>query len=359
VTQLWRSGTVSAALIAVAMNAVATSVGATVETGAGAQALLYQPGAREHGLGGAGVADTEGRAIGYFNPAVIASRSGMPVEGMMPSASPPRAGMTYYRPNQQSGFSAPQHYAHFTVVVDSTTIFDMFRQGTGAASITYLESALTAWSGHTLIIGGSYATPVREDLSVGLTAKYIQESGSEQASIAVALDVGVIWRAATTFVLGAALRNLGPNMLYADDLSAPLPLAFSVGAQWTALALSEHTVNVVGDMYKPLLRRDTSRWYLSPLLGWGDDSFGEEMREVVLRTGVEYAFAKRVMLRCGLERHRGLDRTRITVGAGVLLPIAKDRRQELGIDIGSSYNVGSSESDYSNGRIITSVSFAF
>ena len=104
---------------------------------------------------------------------------------------------------------------------DLVTTTEVSPEGTGA---NFSPSFFT--------FGGSYAKTFDNKVSVGVTAKFVNESISNAASRGFALDAGVQYFAGTDdrFKLGICLRNVGSKMRYTGEgltQNLPAPVASS------------------------------------------------------------------------------------------------------------------------------------
>lgn len=259
-------------------------------------------------MGGAGTASAQETSATWYNPALIAAIPQMPVFGA-----------TYYQPQFREGYNPPDYYSHVTVAVDSSVFFDWLR-GRASATIMVLETARGPISGSMSGIGAGYGTCITPRIAAGISGTWVIDSGSQQATWSFAFDAGILWRATQNLNLGAALRNLGPTMDYGTAIPAELPVRAAVGMRWRILDETPHTFVLATDLTKSLVREPGGRWYLSPFLGWSDEPLRDEIRQIDLSTGVEYAYFQTLFVRTGLFHDQDGNRTRITWGLGLRIP---------------------------------------
>jgi hypothetical protein len=220
----------------------------------------------------------------------------------------------------------------------------------------------------------TYSRLLTENLSLGITGRYIHSNllGSYSGNSitdtkpgnSVAADIGVYYTKqlkgakTNTLSLAAAISNIGAKLTYSgDDNKDFLPTNLRLGGAFTTeidpynsftfiLDLNKlmvpsppvyQTVNgeiqtdpVTGD---PIILKgkDPNRSLLSGMFGsFSDapDGFSEEIKEVILNTGIEYWYNKTFAGRVGYfneSRMKG-NRKYLTVGVGF-------RKERFGIDV--------------------------
>jgi hypothetical protein len=77
----------------------------------------------------------------------------------------------------------------------------------------------------------AYGERIMDSLSLGATAKLIEEKISDASARAYAADVGILYKPVPKFSLGAVVANLGSGIKFVDQ-SDPLPLAGRLGATY-------------------------------------------------------------------------------------------------------------------------------
>ncbi len=133
----------------------------------------------------------------------------------------------------------------------------------------------------------SYGGSVLDKLKGGVSAKFIyshlslQGAGAEKGAgtaTGVGLDFGILWNISKRFDLGAAVTNIGPDISYIDAAqSDPLPRNLAIGIK-TNLLSSEysHAIFTV-EVNKSLVGIN--------------DGFSEELKQLVINGGFEYAYS--------------------------------------------------------------------
>lgn len=270
--------------------------------------LLLAPDSRAGGIGesGGGLADN-GAAI-FWNPAGLAFLNG--------------AEVSITHSNWLPQFNLDLFY-------DYLTYRQYFEEvnGTVSASITYMnfgEFIRTNSSGPTPIetftsfdaaLTLGYATKVSNDWGLGFNFRLIHsklsdkstehETGSGVAT-SVSFDVAAMWRPehlelpfigdmGNKVSIGANLSNLGPKIYYIDQEQAdPIPTNFRLGMAFKLYEDEYNSFTYTLDFSKLLVDRsadstkDRKSFYESVFTAWGDESFSNELRDIVTSMGVEY-----------------------------------------------------------------------
>ncbi|SHN22104.1 hypothetical protein SAMN04488057_11194 [Cyclobacterium lianum] len=217
-----------------------------------------------------------------------------------------------------------------------------------------------------IAIGGTYSRKLSDNLSLGISARFIHSNLSGNLSsaggnesrpgVSVGTDVGVYHSSEiilsdkeANFSWGINLSNIGPKITYnsAEDLDY-LPTNLRLG---TALSIPMDEMNTITfalDLNKMMVPtppvyevdengqlvldpntnqpniaagRDPSRPLLSGMFGSffdAPDGFGEEMREVMIAFGTEYSYDEKFAVRAGYfyENPNKGGRRYFTMGVG-------------------------------------------
>ncbi len=368
---------------AFAAGLLATPVQATNESQAAVLGLLYTPGGREYSMGGAGTAGAQGPSSGYYNPSLLSWQA------RDDATYPYAVGSTYYKILESFGLN-DMYYMYFPVV------FHVPDWGEFSVNVTYLSlgeqertdeqgNSLGTFQTYTVAIGATYSSMISRDASAGVTIKWFYDhladagAGNERGKPVgqgFALDAGVAYNPWRNVMLGAALRNYGPNVQYIDaNQASPTPVNFNLGGSWKFIDSEYNDVTFATDIYKPLVQ-DSDNWYLAPILGWVDEdvyniktveqpdgtteeieeksTLREESRQVDLRLGLEYAYAEYVALRTGYFRDWDGVREWLTFGAGFQLPISSAR---IGVDFAYVHSL--TDDDPNDGQQVYTVAITF
>ncbi|MEW6413347.1 MAG: PorV/PorQ family protein [Candidatus Zixiibacteriota bacterium] len=172
---------------------------------------------------------------------------------------------------------------------------------------------LGTFDSYDMALTGSYGTSLTKKLKGGISAKFLysrladQGAGTEQGegtASGFAIDMGLLYHWSSRLSLGLAVTNLGPDMAYIDAAqSDPLPRNFAVGVAYKLLE---------SDYYHLLLTSEVNK----SLVGV-DDSFREELKQLVLNGGAEFLYANLLALRGGYIFDEEGDIKTATVGVGL------------------------------------------
>lgn len=222
------------------------------------RSLDIQPGARQNGMGAAGVAlvdDASGMT--WWNPAGLGF------------AEKPAVQLTYAQLVPGLATDVTYNYAAYVQPLEGWGAF-----GVGIVFLNYGESMEVGTGGEERGTFGSnefspalfYGTRLLPDLAVGASIKYIRiqlaPSALEGVGQTFGMDVGGLYRVPAAHLrLGATLQNLGPSVTFInEDESSPLSRNLRAGLAWDAFARSGFSSTVAADFYQSLVT-DTWRTY--------------------------------------------------------------------------------------------------
>jgi ligand-binding sensor domain-containing protein len=184
-----------------------------------------------------------------------------------------------------------------------------------------------AWEG---VFGVSYGFPVKEDLSVGLNAKYIcsvLESSSGGWGQTFAIDAGILKRNLfiDRFDVGFMLQNMGPSIYYMTPEEAdPIPFSLRLGLAYKPVQTPFHELTLVADAYREVAKNYYDKkpdpfWVAlwTDMLNDTSSSFKEEWQEINVSLGAEYMYADFMALRLGFLGDYLGERFELTMGLGV------------------------------------------
>jgi len=171
-----------------------------------------------------------------------------------------------------------------------------------------------------------YATKLSSDWGLGFNFRLIhsrlsdQPTAEEQGSgvaTSISFDIAAMWRP-ETFVLplidediggnlsiGINLSNLGPKIYYIDQAQAdPIPTNFRLGFAYKVIDDEFNSLIYTLDFSKLLVNRsvkevqvsadsvktvtESDEWYQAIFTAWGNESFSNELRDIVTSMGLEY-----------------------------------------------------------------------
>ena len=220
------------------------------------RSLDIQPGARQNGMGAAGVALAEdATGVTWWNPAGLGFVQKSAVE------------ITYAKLVPGLADDVSYNYATFVKPLQGWGAF-----GIGLVFLSYGTSEGTDGSGQSTGTFTSnevspalyYGARILPDLSVGASLKYIriQLAPNSQSGVGstFGLDVGALYNIPSAKLkLGANIQNLGPSVTFVnEDQRSPLSRNLKVGAAWEATSSQEFRLLVLADFNQSLV---TSGFY--------------------------------------------------------------------------------------------------
>jgi Type IX secretion system protein PorV len=273
--------------------------------------LLLAPDSRAGGMGesGAGLADNS--AAIFWNPAGIAFLTGTEVS-ITHSNWLPQFNLdlfydylTYrqYFEELSGSVTASITYMNFGEFIftgeDSPDPLGTFRSFDAALTLGYATKLGTDWGfGFNFRLIHSRLAP--SNIGVG------QEQG-EGVATSVSFDLGAMWRPekldifgaefGNRFSIGANLSNLGPKIYYIDQAQAdPIPTNLRLGFAFQIVSDEFNSLLYTLDFSKLLVSRNkdstsvsnSDEFYQAIFTAWGDQSFSEEIRDIVTSMGLEY-----------------------------------------------------------------------
>jgi len=154
-----------------------------------------------------------------------------------------------------------------------------------------------------LAFGAGYGRALHDDLTVGVGAKYIQESIAGISAQGFAFDLGALYavRALEGFTVGLAVQNIGPAVKFQSD-KEDLPLNVRMGAAYDFSIGEDPFLNIGGHEYTVSL-----------------DVTKQRSEGALIAVGVETHVAKMMPVRVGFN-------TRNDAGAGVTVGLGWSSR---------------------------------
>lgn len=283
---------------------------------AAAQFLKIGVGARAMGLGGTFTAVASDVSTIYWNPAGITNLKTTSI------------GFTHTQwfadiSHDFAGVSVPLSSSDF-IAISATAL------NTGEQEVTTIanpEGTGVFYDVSDLAIGLTYARQLTDRFSVGLSAKYVQQTLYNETASSLTLDIGSYLRTGFhNLIIGMAISNFGGNMkLDGRDLITitdinknvsgsynpdarlttqewPLPLIFRVGL----------AMDIVGGL-DPVIASEENRFTLA-VEGTHLNDNNER-----INIGAEYAWSEMVFARAGFKLN--YDQEEWTFGAGLNIPL--------------------------------------
>ncbi|MBS3944537.1 MAG: type IX secretion system outer membrane channel protein PorV [Melioribacter sp.] len=315
--------------------------------------LLLAPDSRAGGLGesGAGLADNS--AAIFWNPAGIAFLTGSEV-GFTHSDWLPMFNLDLFYDYATYRQYIEELNGSITASVTYMSYGEFVRTGSNSpdpiGTFRSFDAALTL----------GYATKLSSDWGLGFNFRVIHsrladkpteaEQGSGVAT-SVSFDIGAMWRPTkldlpligdigNNFSIGFNLSNIGPKIYYIDQAQAdPIPTNFRLGIAARLFEDDYNSLTYTVDFSKLLVDKgeafrgtvDTTQtqkkrkdFYETIFTAWFDQSFGEELRDIVSSMGLEYWYGSeaegfKFALRAGFfyEDPSYGNRKFVTLGAGI------------------------------------------
>ncbi len=268
--------------------------------------LLLAPDSRAGGIGESGTGLADNSSAIFWNPAGIAFLTGTEV--------------SITHSNWLPQFNLDLFYDYLT-----------YRQyieelgGSVTASITYMNfgefvrtgeadpTPLGTFRSFDAALTLGYATKLSPDWGVGFNFRLIHSRLSDQptaeeqgkgVATSVSFDIAAMWRPEKfvlplldediggKFSVGMNLSNLGPKIYYIDKSQAdPIPTNLRLGFAYKIIDDEFNSLIYTLDFSKLLVSRDTTgsdEFYQALFTAWGDESFSEELRDIVTSMGLEY-----------------------------------------------------------------------
>lgn len=215
------------------------------------RSLDIQPGARQNGLGAAGVALAEdATGMTWWNPAGLGFAKRSSVE------------ITYAQLVPGLASDVSYNYATYVQPIEGLGAF-----GLGIVFLSYGQSEGTDPSGNPTGTFGSnefspalyYGTQLLPDFSVGASLKYIRiqlaPTSQQGVGSTFGLDIGALYRIpAARLNLGVNVQNLGPSVTFInEDQASPLSRNVKVGATWDAIERKDFRCMLVADFNQSLV----------------------------------------------------------------------------------------------------------
>jgi Type IX secretion system protein PorV len=268
------------------MKVLAVLIGLGIAGSAWAQgtgrSLDIQPGARQNGMGAAGVAladDPTGAT--WWNPAALGFIGRSAIE------------ITYAQLVPGLASDVSYNYANYVQPLEGWGAF-----GLGLVFLSYGQSEGTDEQGTPTGTFGSnefspaiyYGTQILPDFSVGAALKYvrIQLAPSSQSGVGstFGLDLAGLYRIpAARMNFGLNVQNLGPSVSFInEDKADPLGRNLKVGAAWEPISRKDFSVLLVSDFNQSLVTSDFRTYnnglelrytdQIAGRIGWYSDPLG-------------------------------------------------------------------------------------
>lgn len=330
--------------------------------GAAVVFLQIEPDSRFAGMGNAGVALADNANAIFWNPAGLGFQEGTE--------------LSLTHSNWLPEFNAGLFYEYLVVK------HHVPGWGTFGAHVTYLflgehegrdaqNNPTGEFRSYDLAVGGSYATKLSDQLSVGTSLRLIysnlapnQQVGAQEtkAGVSAGFDLAALYKTrpfslgniGTTFSAGFNLANMGPAIQYSDSPQKdPIPTTLRFGYGLTFEFDEYNKLSVVNDFSKMLINVSSDStgtsadpWYEAIFSAWGpievrtnalneDEAQFETLNafeQLTIGSGLEYWYRDLFALRSGYfyENPFNGNRQFLTFGAGI-------RYNIIGVDFSYIY----------------------
>jgi hypothetical protein len=217
------------------------------------RSLDIQPGARENGMGGAGVAlADDATGMTWWNPAGLGFAK--------------RGGVQMTNAKLVPGLADDVAYNHLAYVQP------MEGWGGLALSLAFLSYGTSIetdvngiekgqFDSYEFSSGLSYGVELLSDLAIGANVKYIRiqlaPGNLQGVGSTLGFDLGCLYRVRPARLrLGATVQNLGPSVVFINELTAsPLSRNVKAGFAWEAFNSSGLASTVIGDCNQSLVTK--------------------------------------------------------------------------------------------------------
>ncbi len=219
------SKTVKVTAATIILSAMSAFAGSNAGQSAG-EFLLIGMGAQAAGMGGAYTAMSKGVSASYWNPAGLTSLEGGEVT---------LGHYSWYQDitvnHAAAGFSVNEKTAL------SVSVIYLNYGSVQGRDINGVETGdITAYD---MAAGLSLARTINDNISLGVTGKYVSQKIENMGAYALAADFGASYTA-ERFTVAGVVANVGTDMTY-QDAKEPLPSAARVGVSFLPFSNSLRT----------------------------------------------------------------------------------------------------------------------
>ncbi len=236
------------------------------------------------------------------------------------------------------------------------TTFPIEEWGTVGGFVNYISfgsndqtnevgDVINSFKSYELVGALSYGTKLRQNVGLGLNAKFIYSAlasgptatGEKSDGIAAsyAFDAGLIWKNVyfQGLSLGAVMQNMGPAVFYVDQAQAdPIPFTWKLGMAYDIVRSTNHKLVVAADANREAVYREKNTAAPVYIGAWKEiiypfedkdhtrrEVFDENVRLSVFNMGAEYVYANVAAFRTGYLYDRSGKRSELDIGLGFML----------------------------------------
>lgn len=253
--------------------------------GAG-RSLDIQPGARENGMGAAGVAlGDEATGATWWNPAALGFIQHPAVQLTYAQLVPGLANDVNY--NYGTWVQPVEGWGAFGVDLVFLNYGQSERTGPGG-------EALGTFNSYEISPAISYGTRILPDFAVGANLKYIHVQLAPQADRGVGntfgIDLAGLYRIpAVRLRVGVNVQNLGPSITFInEDQASPLSRNVKTGFAWDPWTQKTFGATIAADFNQSLVSNDFRTYHGGLELRYGGGEAGKGMGDIGLAGRIGY-----------------------------------------------------------------------
>lgn len=310
--------------------------------------LVINPGARQGGMGEAGVALANDATAIYWNP------GGLAFQYDNPDVDKPRE-VTLMHVNWLPQFNLSDLYYDYGAARMYLPNIGMV--GLAVQFINYGENIWTdtegirlgSFSSNEIAVTASYAVKAKSNVGIGVNLKYVYSNlappkvtvSNERAGgrgTTFAVDIGVLYlpKFAPRLRLGLNISNIGPKITYIDKKQAdPIPTNLRLGLAYAIFNSQYNKLTIVYDVNRLLVRRykDGTSDNVLKAMFFTTWTSPKQLKQFTHSIGLEYWYSNLIALRAGYfyeDPYNG-GRKFWTFGGGI-------RYSFVGVDFGYIYS---------------------
>ena len=294
----------SAALVFVFLLLPASQAFAVAE--AGVPSLIIPPGARPNGMGEAFVAIADDATASWWNPAGLAFLPGRNIALMHSQLVPDLASDVYYE------FIGYSNEIRNVGTLSFSLIYLTYGTSVATNVAGEVQGEFKSWEASGLV---SFAMPIRKNLGLGLSMKFIHADYApddftlerlDGTGSSFAVDAGVLWKLPSQKLnFGLALTNVGPDIAFIDqEQSDPLPITLRGGVAFFPIQDEISDLLITMDIEQSLV--------------WLIDDSSNQRRSEIYHIGAEYKYVDLLAGRIGYVYDEDGDFKAPTYGLGFI-----------------------------------------
>jgi type IX secretion system protein PorV len=239
--------------IACLFAAISFAGSAFAQGGTGIE-LDIAPGARQNGMGTAGVAlADDATGVTWWNPAGLGFVNRSAIELTYAQLAPNFASDINY--NYLSYVHPLEGWGAFGIGAVFVSLGDITQTNQGGTE-------LGTFTANVFSPALYYGTRLLPDLSVGAALKYVRlqyaPNSLQGVGTTFAVDLGTLYRIpAARLSFGLTVQNLGPSVVFInEDAASPLSRMLKIGTAWEAISHEQVSLVLAGDYNQSLLNGD-------------------------------------------------------------------------------------------------------